>query len=376
MKRETAAAVLDALRDASGIRELAYRTGPDLLQDGGENTIATLSLAAAPAAWSGSLILRCYPADRPGDGVRLESALHRSLHAQGYPVPRVHAAVDRAGPWGGAFLLMERLPGRPPLHEVGEMDRVLASPVRALVTLPRLAWSATYSVPSLLGNWMARLHALDSGPVARAVEAEGFELHDFTTRGRLEALERRAHEAKLDGLLDALDWLRARYREPIGLQLCHSDFQFLNLLIDSGQPTGVIDWSTEHITFDDPEFDVGNTIALLALRLPGIPAPVRQGISVVQRQMRRRFLASYRARSRRALDEQRLHWAGVFRYVREMVAAGEFLRRGDHTSSATLRHDEQPWLIDELRGWVLEAISKQTGVAATLPEPEGPTRAR
>jgi len=215
---------------------------------------------------------------------------------------------------------------------------------------------------------MARLHALDSGPIARAVEEAGFELHPLTTRGRLEALGQRAEEAELEGLFDALDWLRKRYREPKTLTLCHSDFQFLNLLIDSGRTTGVIDWSIEHVTFDDPEFDVGNTAALLELRLPGLPALVRQGLARVQRRMGRRFLADYRSRSGITLDDERLHWAGVFRFVREMVVAGEFLRRGDRATTATIRHDEPPWLIDELRHWVLEAISTQTGVAATLPE--------
>jgi hypothetical protein len=84
--------------------------------------------------------------------------------------------------------------------------------------------------------------------------------------------------------------------------------------------------------------------------------------------MRRRFVVGYRTHSGRSLDEARLIWAGVFRYVREMVGAGELLRRGDRTTSTTLRHDEPPWLIDELRHWVLDAISTRTGVAATLPE--------
>jgi aminoglycoside phosphotransferase (APT) family kinase protein len=369
MDPEVATAVLGALQTALGARGLAYRTGPDLFQDGGENTIATLSLTGGTGALEGPLILRCYPAERDPAGVRFEATLHEGLLAQGYPVPRVHAAIDRAGSWGGAFMLMERLPGRSPLHEVGELDRVFASPWTALRTLPRLAWEGAQRVPTLLGEWMARLHALDPGPIVRALETRGIGLHAFTTRGRLEELERRAGAARLDGLASALDWLRKRHREPTEPTLCHSDFQFLNMLIDAGRPTGVIDWSTQHCTFDDPVFDAGNTTALLALRLPGIPAPVRRVLELAQRRMRRRFLASYQASSGRTLDAERLRWAEVFRYVREMVVAGELLRGSEHTGSPTLRHDEPPWSIPELREWVLEAIAARTGLAATLPPP-------
>ena len=359
-------AVLAALRDTLGTERVAYRQPPRLFQDGGENTIAMLELDGGPRVPAGRLVLRCVPERRPGAGVRLEAAVHGALRDQGYPAPRVLAAVDRAGPWGSGFLLMERLPGRTPLHEVGELDRVFASAGSALRALPPLVWSAVHTVPRYLGDWMARLHALDAGAFVKAIEAAGFSPGDYTARGRLAALARRADAANLQGLAPALAWLDAHAREPRTQGLLHCDFQFLNLLVDDDGTVGVIDWSADHLTLGDPELDVGHTCALLALRLPGIPRGLRSTLARVQRRMERTFVQRYRACSRRALDAERVHWARVFRYTREMIAAGEFMRDGDRATTATIRHDEPPWLIPELREWVLGELSGWVGAPVTI----------
>lgn len=357
----------EALGKALGLPGLALAAAPELIQPGPENLILGLSLVGAPPRLSGPLILRRFPPEREARGVRFEAALHRELCAQGMEVPAVHAVCDDPALLGGGFLLMERVPGRILLGEITRLDEVFASVGSAARALPRMVYEAVVRVPAVLADVQARLEALDAERLEAAVEAEGFAIDAFTEEGRLAQVERRAAEHGLDGLAPALEWLRARLRPPRRRVLCHADLQFLNVLVDGPRVSGVIDWSLDHCTFADPDFDVGNTTALLAIRLPGLPAALRPPLEWVQRILVARF-RRLRARSHE-LDPERILFAEVFRYVREMVLAGSLLGRGEAAASAFMRDGEVPWLIPEVQQAVLQAIEARTGRAASLPEP-------
>jgi aminoglycoside phosphotransferase (APT) family kinase protein len=364
--------LLDDLRARLACPGLGWAEPPQQVHGGAENLTLALRLAGAPPSLSGPLILRRHRPDRDPSAVRFESAVHGAITDLGYPAPRVLLACCDPAPLGGAYLVMERVPGRVLLGEITRLDEVFSSARSTLRHLPRMVGEALFRVPRELARWQARLHALDAKPVIGAVERAGFAADAFSARARLDDLEQLAEQAALDGLRAAIEWLRAGWREPREVVACHADFHFLNMLVESGRVTGVIDWSRQHLCFEAREFDVGNTRALLDISLPAIPGPVRALLGAVQQRMLRRYTALYQREQQRPLDHERVRWAEVFRYVREMVGAGVALRGGAQPSETLLAESQNPWLVPEIRAGVLAGIERRSGVRASLPEPETP----
>ncbi len=359
--------LLTDLRERLGVPGLVYVEPPKQILAGAENWIYALRFAGGPGSLAGPLILRHYRPEREHRSIHVEAVIQRALVEQGYPAPRVAFVCDDPAPLGGAYLLMERIPGRVPLGEITRLEEVFGGVGSALRAVPRMIYEGAFWVPRELAHWMLRLHALDAKRIIEALEGAGFALRTFTMEGRLETLERRAVAAGLDGLTPGLAWLRANYEPPAQRVLCHADFHFLNLLVVDRRVTGVVDWSLQHLTFEDPAFDVGNTRALFDITVPGLPGPVRPLFKAIQRRLREGFTVRYlRARH---LAPQRVLWAEVFRYLREMVPVGEALRRGESAGLDFLVDGGNPWLIPEVNAGVLAGIERRTGVAVSLPEP-------
>ena len=358
--------LLADLRKRLTTPDLRYRQEPEAILTGAENWIYAVELEGGPDAFQGPLILRRYRPDRQHHGIRFEAAVQGALAEQGYPAPKVAFVCDDPAPLGGAYLLMQRIPGRVLLGEITRLDEVFGGVGSTSRAAPRMVYEAAFRVPRLVADWMLRLHALDSKPIIAAIGGAGFAVRDFTVDGRLDEYEARAEAADLDGLIPAFGWLRANYQPPAMRVVCHADFHFLNMLVDETRVTGVVDWSFMHLCFEDPAFDVGNTRALFDLKIPGLPAVVRPAFELVQRRLREGFTAHYRRG--RKVDPQRVLWSETFRYVREMVGAGEALRRGESSERDFLTENTNPWIIPEVMAGTLAGIEKRTGVAVSLPD--------
>lgn len=346
---------------------LGFAAPPVLIQpDTGENLIAAFELSGGPPELSGPLILRRYPPARDARGILCERAIHESLLARGYPVPRVVYGSSDPEPIGGAFLLIERLASRPLLSELERLEQILSSPSVLARELPALTRLALGRVPRELAGYMLALHELDAAPIRAAVEEAGFAPEHFTVPGRLVQLDERARGAGLEGLHAAIDWLHSTAPVQVDPVLCHGDFHFLNVIIDGDRTTGIIDWSPEHLCFADREFDAGNTAVLLRLRLPGLPRATRPLVGAIQAGMERRFLANYA--HDHPLDLSRVRWSGTYRLVREMVSAGEALLAGARTARGFVALDDNVWLIPEVRQSTLAAIQGATGLRSWLPD--------
>jgi len=373
--------LLADLRSRLDAPELAYAEPPTRILSGAENWIFALRLRGAPADLAGPLVLRRYRPSRDPVGLRAEASLQRALAAQGYPAPRVPLVCEDPAPLGGAYLLMQRLPGRVLVGTASSLLEGFASPARGARDLLRGIYEAAHRAPRDLARWMLRLHALDPAPLVEALEQAGVGLRELTPAGRLAELEGRAAAARLDGLVPPLEWLRERCVEPLGaapagaaragavrggLALCHGDFHFMNVLVEGPRVTGVVDWSRGHFAFAEPAFDVGSTRALFSVRLPGVPAGLRPVVDAAQRRLRRGFCAHY-ARGR-AVDPERVRWGEVYRFVREMVGAGEALRRSESAGRDFLREGGNPWTLPEMRNSALARIRRCTGRPAWLQE--------
>jgi len=234
-----------------------------------------------------------------------ERATQNTLAALGYPVPRVLTARADRGPLGGAFLVMERAPGRPLL----DAQRVGASRV--------------------LAQAQTRLHALDADALLRALDEEGraagggFDRHAITYEGYLAALDRRIRQGPLEGLSQGMRWLFEHRPTPSASRvICHGDFHPQNLLVADGRVSAVLDWP--NVVVAEREYDVASTRAILALtpiELSAVPAALRPLAALLRPVMVARYLSTYR-RSR-PLDPSRLRYYETASCMRGLVRATE-----------------------------------------------------
>jgi aminoglycoside phosphotransferase (APT) family kinase protein len=216
---------------------IAYRTPLTQMQGGYETYSFRFQLdGGAPGAFSGPLVLRLYPARYGPDKARWESTVQNLLADQGYPVARVPLVCTDASVLGGVFYLMEYLPGELMIHAPPE------------------------TIPGTLGATHARLHNLDPAPLVRTLEEQGFDAQRYRFAGRLAWLEEQAQAHAW--LSEAVDWLvQHRPPEPEQPAICHGDFHPMNVLMQDGKVTGVLDWPG--FLIGDPALDVANTVTLM-----------------------------------------------------------------------------------------------------------------
>jgi aminoglycoside phosphotransferase (APT) family kinase protein len=301
--------LLEYLRARLREPALAYAEEPTRVSGGFDTRIFAFRLRSALPAYAGPLILRLLgPHDHPARALR-EAVTQNTLAELGYPAPRVLLASADVAPLGGAFLVMERLPGKA-LTEAGP------------ITIGRV-----------LVEMQSRLHALDADVLLRALEREdrastassGLSLDPgmMTRGGQLAQLERRIARGSLDGLGAGMAWLVARRPpEPERRVICHGDFHPYNILVSGTTVTGVIDWPNAVVA--DAACDVASTKSILSLApLDMLEAPwaLRWLIRGLRPVMINRYLAGYQ-RSR-PLDSSALAYYEAFCCMRLLVRTAE-----------------------------------------------------
>lgn len=151
--------LLRFLRSALEEPDLTYRELPSRVTGGFETRIYGFALRTEREDFSCPLILRLFRDEEDPARALREEAIHNALAALGYPVPRALMAAHERETLGGAFVVMERLPGQLMIE-----DTQLSRP---LVQLPRIFGD----VPRILAELQARLHELDAEPLLRALDA-------------------------------------------------------------------------------------------------------------------------------------------------------------------------------------------------------------
>jgi aminoglycoside phosphotransferase (APT) family kinase protein len=226
------------LRTQLGSRSIGYDTPLTPMKGGYETHMYRFRLSGAEGELSRPLALRLY-ARHEGPGRAIwESTIQNALADEGYPVARAYLTCTDASILGGVFFIMALLPG----------DMMMTMPFEA--------------IPSLLGESHAALHSIDPAPLVRSLRERGYEESAYTFSSGLRLL-REAREAagRFPWLGAGLDWLvEHRPPEPESLSICHGDFHPLNILVQGGQITGVVDWAGLKIA--DPLLDIANTIVL------------------------------------------------------------------------------------------------------------------
>ena len=279
---------------------MTYAEPPAPISGGYDTRIFGFRLQGAPAPFSIPLILRVLGNHYPPGRALSERATQNAVAGLGYPSPRVLLASADPAILGGAFLVMERLPGRP------------------LLDVRRTG------IGSLLAELQLRLHALDAEVLLQALDREGppISREAATFEGHLARLERRITHAKLHGLEKAMRWLSDhRPSARAARVICHGDFHPQNILMADGRVTGVLDWP--NVVVADREFDVAATrvIRFVPPGVLGVPQALRGLVVLAARILAARHVSAYRRRQ--PLDAARLAYHEALACMRGMLRTAE-----------------------------------------------------
>jgi aminoglycoside phosphotransferase (APT) family kinase protein len=347
---EIAERLLTHLREETGLPGLDYAEPPRPVGGGYDTQIFGFRLTGAPAELSTPLILRLYAADDDPVRARWESLVQLTVVSLGYSAPRVLAECLESDRLGGAFIIMERLPGSPTLGA--------STPGQLLARIP---WLLS-KLPAILAQEQARLHSLDAQVLTQALEAAGMSAHGVPTAGAtrdqpLDRIGERIESLNLAGLQSGFQWLVENHpSEPEEKVICHGDFHPLNVLIKDGRVSGVVDWSNTVV--DDAALDVANTRVLLGLAPLEMPPVIDFLASRLRPLLIGRYTDAYS--KVRSLDRDRLGYYEALRCLLELSWVSE--RRLAGTGSW-----RNPWGSPRETHRLISHFQRVTGVSVTPP---------
>jgi aminoglycoside phosphotransferase (APT) family kinase protein len=324
------AALLDTLRQATGVAGLGYREPPMVLSGGFYAEMLRFRLDAAPAELDRDLVARIVPDAASG---AWEATIQRHVAAAGFPTPPVRLTAPASGPLGRYLIVMDHVDGRPPMSglRIGTVVSEIPGLVRGL--------------PDQLARIAARLHALDPAPLAASLAAVDPTVEP-TTAGFVARQVARAHELDRPDIAGAGERLLATEPRAAPAVIAHGDLHPFNLLVTAGGPQ-LIDWTVARIA--QPGFTLGFTHLVLAH--PPIPLP-RAGAAIlgpIARNMARRFVRTYRSLTDgtpAAVDGTALDWHRRVHALRILVEMATW------DATGTRPHAGHPW-------FVLEPVARQ-----------------
>lgn len=337
---------------AAAGRDVTYRTRPEQLTGGFWATIHGFELQPDVGAeldrFTGPLVLRVMP---EGGAAAKETIVQTALGEAGFTTPRVLLSGDDAG-LGGAFIVMTRAAGRSPMAGLS----VGPSPMKLIRSLR--------SIPVLLGEAAAQLHAIDPVPVDAALRSAGIELSPLGDSSYRRDIGAAVHTASR-GFADLVRWLDDHRPTVPRRVVCHGDLHPLNLLVDSAGDdetvtVTVLDWTNANVC--PPEFDVGFTTAFLRCAPISVPDPARPILRAVTNHLAKRFQRVYRHQpGSPQLDPARLQWYEALQYARCLAEVA--LGRAGSSDGVGADHPFEASARDMTR-----ALARITGVTVELQE--------
>ncbi len=259
-----------------------------------------------------------------------ETVFQREIGRQGFPVPAVRLAGGAGAGVGGAFMLMDRAPGAPPL---AGLDGIAA--------LRRL--------PALLGRVTAGLHILDPDPL-RAALAEAGVAAPSDAPAFLAALTESAGRLGRTDLSAAARWLAGHLPVTGRAVIGHGDLHPFNLLVQ-GERWTLLDWTSALIA--DPAYDLAFTTLMLRHPPLAAPAPLRPVIGAAGAALARRFLAAYRRSGGTVPGQRTLDWYTSLHALRILIELDGWRHDPDGPD-----HSFHPWMA---MGPVAAKILTRTG---------------
>ena len=225
------------------------------LQGGFDTDTYAFSVENAPDNLPNDLVLRYFRNANEAPRVIRESAIQNAAASGGHAVPSV--PVDSSGVLlaGRPFLLMERLPGK----NLGEL----------------LIADQSYipQFPLIMAKLQAGLHKLDTTKLRARLTDLGVDVENMKPTRLLNAISAIAEACQLPDLVEINQWLKDNFPEqPENPSIIHGDLHPMNILMNEGKVSGLIDWATS--LFTHPEYDIAVTRTILSIGPPedvGIP---------------------------------------------------------------------------------------------------------
>ena len=311
------------LRTQLNDSQIAYATPPKQLQGGFETQIYQFQLETTQEEFAKPLVLRLYPEFYGTGNAIWESSIQNVLATQGYPVAQTHLICKDISILGGAFIIMDFLPGKP------------------LVTLP------IETVSKLLGKTHAALHKIDPQPLIKSLVAQGVNENALFLSNRYGWLKEKADQ--FPWLSTAIDWLLEHQPpEPEQLVVCHGDFHPLNILAKDGAVTGVLDWPG--FLIGDPVLDIANTVVLSTIPFKHLAPTLGLDLAGLNfDDFVESYLAAYQ--TEQSFDQSKLDYYRVRRCVNALIQGSE--------GQAVWQH---PLIVKDL----LDYIHGVTGIQVTM----------
>jgi aminoglycoside phosphotransferase (APT) family kinase protein len=307
---EIASTLITYLRGSIGPPALDYAEPPSQIFGGNRSFVYGFRLRDAPAPYSKRLILRVSRSTGGGESTQIEAAIPTALADLGYPVPRVLDWSDSRDPFGGAFMMMERLEGSPLV--LGDPPEEMTG--RSIIShlLPELGRLLFGHWPSLLAGIQAQLHDLSTDSFLRKLESDGLQPGLLGIDSAVDRLAASIGQHPVEGLRPGLDWLLENCPSTNLSSICHGDFFPNQVFEQDGVVTGVIDWSD--VIIGPAELDVG----IVKAGIETLPAPWGGVGLALQRRIAGRYVAAYRRL--RSLDPPALRYGEAFRCFRTLMS--------------------------------------------------------
>jgi aminoglycoside phosphotransferase (APT) family kinase protein len=311
--------LLTHLRSVTGSPALSYTRPPVSLTGGFWAELLAFSLAEPPPGWPHDLVARLMP--QPFTA-RKEIVIQRGVAAAGFPTPAVRAAGGPDDGLGRAFMIMDRAPG----------SMLLAGVTGASALARGRAFFG--EIPRLLASTMARLHALDPGPVRS--ELDSTENVIVSVGDMLRVFRQLAVDSERPDLAEAAQWLIDHPARPAPEVICHGDLHPFNLLADGDRIT-LLDWSSALIA--PRSFDVAFTSLLLSEAPLRVPGWTRPAVRWAGRRVAGRFVRSYQRSAGVTVDPAEVKWYQAAICVKVLVEVAGWVQAGDLAA-----HADHPWL--------------------------------
>lgn len=313
------------LRNELDDATLTYASPPTQLRGGFETAIYRFQLMGVQEELNKPLVLRLYPEFYGPENAIWESSVQNALAKEGYPVAKAYVTCTDKSILGGAFFIMDFLSGTP----------MMAAPIE--------------TIPGILGRAHADLHRIDPGPLIMSLSEQGIGEDRYRLTRRLDHMQDVADE--LPWIRDGVNWLLEHWPpEPERLAICHGDFHPLNILVQDGEVTGVLDWPG--FLIGDPALDVGNTVLLTTVPFKHLASTVLgPDFAEVDWEMgSRQYLDAYQAQM--PLDCTNVDYYRVRRSINALIEG----YRG-----------HQVWQHPAIRKELIDSVHQFTGIRITLP---------
>jgi len=308
------------LRDELNDSTIEYDFLLTQLQGGFETATYQFQLKGVQKELNQRLVLRLYPEYIGPEEVVWGSCVQNALADAGYSVARAYLTCADKSILGGAFFIMDFLPGK----------SMMTAPIETKY--------------DMLADTHVALHRIDPGPMIKLLNKQGFDEKRYMFNTVFDALA--DLPKKLSWIRGAAKWLiENRPPEPDRLAICHGDFHPSNILIQDGQVTGVLDW---HLTIADPAYDIAYTIQIITVNSK-VSKPDSEWANLEM--FSRQYLDAYRAQI--PLDSAKLDYYRVVNSLRTLIDG--FMGN---------QHLSHPLIVKDL----IEFVHKVTGIRIAMPD--------